>query len=167
MQDTAIRPHLGLSVRNLPASVDFYRRLFGVEPSKQRPDYAKFELTTPALNLTLNELPNLTQTLGAATHFGIEMASSEAVTAAMTRSRAAGVEVEAEMDSTCCYAVQDKFWATDPDGHRWEHFTVTDPDAAVHSTPREAVDPGTTESTQSTASACCEPSCCGGARAPQ
>lgn len=161
MDNTAIRPHLGLSVRNLSASVDFYQRLFGIEPSKQRPHYAKFELAAPALNLTLNELPDLSQTLGPATHFGIELSTTQAVAEAMERSRAAGIEVKAEMGETCCYAVQDKFWATDPDGHRWEHFAVTDADAAEHSS-RPAID-----DTDTSESPCCEPTCCGGARAAQ
>ena len=26
------------------------------------------------------------------------------------------------MDTTCCYAVHDKFWVTDLDGNEWEHF---------------------------------------------
>jgi hypothetical protein len=24
----------------------------------------------------------------------------------------------------CCYALQDKFWLTDPGGNRWETYTV-------------------------------------------
>lgn len=27
-----------------------------------------------------------------------------------------------EMNTTCCYAIQDKFWVTDPDGNEWEFF---------------------------------------------
>ena len=42
---------------------------------------------------------------------------------------------------TCCYAVQDKFWATDPDGHRWEVFVVTQAEAAVHSENRTVTAP--------------------------
>lgn len=36
-----------------------------------------------------------------------------------------------EMDITCCYAVQDKFWVTDPDGNEWEFF-YTKADSDVH-----------------------------------
>ena len=36
-----------------------------------------------------------------------------------------------EMDTTCCYAVQDKFWVTDPDGNEWEFF-YTKADSDVH-----------------------------------
>jgi hypothetical protein len=31
---------------------------------------------------------------------------------------------EEEMLTTCCYAVQDKTWVTDPDGIKWEVFAV-------------------------------------------
>jgi hypothetical protein len=29
-----------------------------------------------------------------------------------------------EMQTTCCYAVQDKTWVSDPDGNEWEVFVV-------------------------------------------
>jgi hypothetical protein len=29
-----------------------------------------------------------------------------------------------EMNVECCYALQDKIWVTDPNGYRWEIFTV-------------------------------------------
>ena len=59
-----------------------------------------------------------------------------------------------EDDVTCCYAVQDKVWAIDPDGHRWEIFLVTDADAPVHSENR------TVEPTEPDQAPCCAPSCC-------
>ena len=36
-----------------------------------------------------------------------------------------------EMDTTCCYAKQDKIWVRDPDGTPWEVF-VTHEDAEEH-----------------------------------
>lgn len=27
-----------------------------------------------------------------------------------------------EIGTACCYALQDKFWAADPDGHQWEVY---------------------------------------------
>lgn len=32
------------------------------------------------------------------------------------------------MNVDCCFALQDKTWITDPDGYRWEIFTVKVPD---------------------------------------
>ena len=50
-----LRPHLALTVSDVERSTEFYRALFGVEPTKERPGYAKFEVAEPALNFTLNE----------------------------------------------------------------------------------------------------------------
>lgn len=55
-QSPALGAHIALEVRNLEASVDFYRRFFCVEPAKVRPGYAKFDLQDPALNFTLNQV---------------------------------------------------------------------------------------------------------------
>jgi hypothetical protein len=35
-----------------------------------------------------------------------------------------GVPTELEDGVTCCHALQDKVWATAPDGERWEVYTV-------------------------------------------
>ena len=55
---TAAKAHIALHVKDLVRSLDFYRKLFGAEPVKLRRDYAKFDLTEPALNLTLNQSPS-------------------------------------------------------------------------------------------------------------
>ena len=39
---------------------------------------------------------------------------------------------------TCCYAVQNKVWATDPDGNKWEVYVVLDNDAARHHSSQSA-----------------------------
>ena len=69
------------------------------------------------------------------------------------RLAAAGLGLDVEGGTTCCYAGQDKVWATDPDGNRWEVFVVLEADAAVHSKTPVAVASGTE-------AACCAPSCC-------
>ena len=51
----AVRFHLSLNVSDLGRSVAFYRTLFNLEPAKRRPDYAKFELESPPLVLSLDE----------------------------------------------------------------------------------------------------------------
>jgi hypothetical protein len=35
-----------------------------------------------------------------------------------------GLTPRDEMQTSCCYALQDKAWVTDPDGNEWEVFTV-------------------------------------------
>ena len=121
------RPHIGLAVHDLERAVEFYRILFGVEPSKRRPDYAKFEPTEPSLNLALNQTDSVAPPDPAA-HFGIEVANSEAVAQRAAALEAAGLDTQRQQRTACCYAVQDKVWVTDPDGRPWEIFTVLEAD---------------------------------------
>lgn len=44
------RVQLALNVRDVDAAVDFYRKLFGVEPAKRRPGYANFAIAVPPLS---------------------------------------------------------------------------------------------------------------------
>ncbi len=120
-----LRPHLALTVSDVRRSIPFYEALFGTTPVKMRDDYAKFEVSAPALNLTLNEGERDTG-LGAFNHAGIQVESTDEVLAARLRLKAAGLATFDEMDTTCCYAKQDKIWVHDPDGTPWEIFTVLD-----------------------------------------
>jgi catechol 2,3-dioxygenase-like lactoylglutathione lyase family enzyme len=107
----------------------FYQLLFGEPPVKERPRYAKFEPRDPSVNLALNEIDgNIAASTGSA-HFGIQVKSVAAVHSAIERFKAAGLETITEEATTCCYAVQDKVWVVDPDGHKWEIFVVLDADA--------------------------------------
>ena len=117
------RVQLALRVADLDAAVDFYSRLFDATPAKRRPGYANFALTEPALKLVLLEGEP-----GEATrmdHLGVEVASTDEVSAATTRLAEAGLATRVEENTTCCYAVQDKVWVTGPGGEPWEVYTVT------------------------------------------
>jgi catechol 2,3-dioxygenase-like lactoylglutathione lyase family enzyme len=116
-----LKPHVSLNVTNIDASVAFYEKAFGVPATKRRPGYAKFDLAEPSLNLSMVEQP---RTGVNASHFGIQVASSEDVAAAWARFKAAGLETRTEENTACCYAMQDKVWVTDPDGNEWEVFVV-------------------------------------------
>ena len=129
-----LRPHLALTVSDVERSIRFYRALFGVDPSKVRPGYAKFELADPALNFTLNE-GERGDRLGAFNHAGIQVASTDDVLRARARLVEAGLATFDEMDTTCCYAKQDKIWVTAPDGESWEVF-VTHEDVEVAASPQ-------------------------------
>jgi catechol 2,3-dioxygenase-like lactoylglutathione lyase family enzyme len=122
-----LRPHLALTVTDVQRSVPFYAALFGTEPEKHRPGYAKFSVTEPALNFTLTQGER--SELGAFNHAGIQVQSTEDVLAAKDRLVAAGLAAFDEMDTACCYARQDKIWVRDPDGTPWEIF-VTHADTA-------------------------------------
>lgn len=119
----ALKAHIGINVRNVEASLDFYRKLLGIEPSKVRTGYAKFDVQNPPLNLTLNQNPNL-DTAGALSHMGIQLSSTEDVVAMRDRWSAAGLETRDELGTDCCYAKQNKSWVVDPDGNEWEAFVV-------------------------------------------
>ncbi|HEX4446109.1 MAG TPA: ArsI/CadI family heavy metal resistance metalloenzyme [Polyangiaceae bacterium] len=135
-----LKAHVSLNVSNIDASVSFYEKLFRVGPSKRRPGYAKFDLAEPSLNLTMQEAP---RTGVNASHFGMQVASTEDVAAAWTRFKEVGLKTLTEENTECCYALQDKVWVEDPDGNSWEVFVVKG----------EA----TTTDRQTNASGCCVP----------
>jgi catechol 2,3-dioxygenase-like lactoylglutathione lyase family enzyme len=114
--------HVGLNVNDLNRSVEFYRAMFGIEPVKWKPGYAKFDVQEPPLNLALNE--GEVKNRGALNHLGVEVSSTRDVLAARERLQKAGLATVDEMNVDCCFAVQDKVWIADPDGNRWEIFTV-------------------------------------------
>lgn len=128
---TTTRMHVALNVSDLERSVAFYRTLFGVEPSKLFPDYARFTLADPPLVFSLNPgRPG--QAPGRLSHLGFQVASAAELERARERLAAAGVATRDEREATCCYAVQNKVWASDPDGNAWELYEVL-ADAETHS----------------------------------
>ncbi len=117
-----MKMHLNLATRDLGASIAFYRTLLAAEPAKHYDDYALFLTESPGLELALDADPMTDVREGA--HYGVVVEKAEDVVAAIARLRAAGHAVDVETDETCCYAVQNKVWATDPDGRRWETYFV-------------------------------------------
>jgi len=118
-----LKAHVSINVRNIDRSIDFYRRMLGIEPSKVRTAYAKFDVQNPPLNLSLNEVPSL-DSAGALSHLGLQVASTDDVLAIRSRWAEAGLITRDEMQTDCCYATQDKTWVNDPDGNEWEAFVV-------------------------------------------
>ncbi len=117
-----LKPHISINIRNLTESVEFYRKMLGVEPSKVRTGYAKFDVQNPPLNLALNEVPFNER--GALSHLGIQVASTDDVLGVRMRWADEGLITRDEMRTDCCYAIQDKTWVSDPDGNEWEVFVV-------------------------------------------
>jgi catechol 2,3-dioxygenase-like lactoylglutathione lyase family enzyme len=130
-----MKAHVSINVRNVEKSIDFYRRMLGIEPAKVRTGYAKFDVKDPPLNLALNEVPSLAGP-GALSHLGIQVASTDDVLAFRARWAQAGLFTRDEMKTDCCYATQDKTWVKDPDGNEWEAFVVLQdnlPESAIES----------------------------------
>ncbi len=141
---TTLKPHISLNVKNVSESVEFYKKLFGIEPlkfikgnttthsivreqageesEKPRFGYAKFDVENPPLNFVLNEVPYSDG--GSLSHLGIQVASTGDVLNTRQRWIESGLLTVDEMKVDCCYALQDKTWARDPDGNEWEVFVV-------------------------------------------
>lgn len=118
-----LKAHVSVNVRNVERSVSFYKRMLGIEPSKVRTGYAKFDVQNPPLNLALNEVPDLSGP-GALSHLGFQVRSTDDVLRIRKEWGEAGLFTRDEMDTNCCYANQNKTWVTDPDGNEWEAFVV-------------------------------------------
>jgi catechol 2,3-dioxygenase-like lactoylglutathione lyase family enzyme len=139
----ARKAHMAIFVSNVASSVQFYSRLFGIEPCKVRTGYAKFDVANPPLNFTLNEKGGVAQ--GALSHLGIQVDSTADVLAWRQSWQERGLLPRDEMKTECCYALQDKAWARDPDGNEWEVFVVL-----KDNLPEKAA----------AEKSCCAPECC-------
>ena len=117
-----LKAHISLNVESVERSIEFYRKLLGIEPCKVRKGYAKFDVENPPLNLALNEVAG--EARGGLSHLGIQVGSTAEVLAVREEWKRAGLATRDEMQTTCCYAVQDKTWVADPDGNEWEVFVV-------------------------------------------
>jgi catechol 2,3-dioxygenase-like lactoylglutathione lyase family enzyme len=120
------RVQLALNVSDIDAAVEFYSKLFATEPAKRQPGYANFAIVEPPLKLVLieNAAARGSGVTGALNHLGVEVATPEEVQEAIGRLSVEGLETDVQESTTCCYAVQDKVWANDPDGAPWEYYTV-------------------------------------------
>jgi catechol 2,3-dioxygenase-like lactoylglutathione lyase family enzyme len=123
-----LKAHLALNVHNVDRSIEFYRKMLGIEPSKVRKGYAKFDVQNPPLNLTLNE--HSFGERGALSHLGIQVAATEDVFTIRRQWEQSGLLTRDEMQTNCCYALQDKTWVRDPDGNEWEVFVVLEDNLA-------------------------------------
>ena len=127
-QIKTLKAHLALNVKNVEESIAFYRKMLGIEPNKVRTGYAKFDVQNPPLNLTLNQ--HAFNERGALSHLGIQVASTNDVLATRQRWEEVGLLTRDEMQTNCCYALQDKTWVRDPDGNEWEVFVVLEDNLA-------------------------------------
>lgn len=118
-----MRLQLALNVRNLDEAIDYYGKLFGVEPHKRRHGYANFAIEQPPLKLVLFENEHAAERLN---HLGVEVFDDAQVNDAAKRLAEAGILNEVQRDETCCHATQDKAWSHEPQGLRWEWYRITD-----------------------------------------
>ena len=136
------RLHIHIGVDQLEEAIGFYTRLFGVEPVKRKPDYAKWMLEDPRVNLAISTRAS---TKGV-DHLGIQVEEEQELADIRQRLNAGNLPVSEEGETLCCYARSDKSWVLDPAGVPWEAYRTME-DVEIFSThPTKAN------------SACCEPS---------
>ncbi|GAA4668737.1 ArsI/CadI family heavy metal resistance metalloenzyme [Gordonia humi] len=115
------RVQLALNVEDLEQSIAFYSTLFKTVPGKTKPGQANFVVENPPLKLVLLENPG---NGGSINHLGVEVDTSEAVHEEIARLSEAGLFTDEQINTTCCFATQDKVWVEAPDTERWEVYTV-------------------------------------------
>ena len=152
IQIQTLKAHLALNVRNVEESIAFYRKMLGIQPSKVRTGYAKFDVQNPPLNLTLNQ--HSFSERGALSHLGIQVATTSDVLAVRQKWEDVGLLTRDEMQTSCCYALQDKTWVRDPDGNEWEVFVVLEDN--LPETAPCACGTKVQESVVETQTSCCE-----------
>ena len=116
------RFHVHAHVDDLSASIAFYSRMFGAEPTRVEADYAKWMLDDPRINFAISTRG---QTPGI-DHLGIQTDSAEELAELKARAEQADLALHDVGETTCCYARSDKHWLTDPQGIAWEHYHTLD-----------------------------------------
>lgn len=112
------RMHLHIRVPDLGRSIQFYETLFGIPPSVMKPDYAKWMLDDPHVNFAISQRGGE----AGMDHVGIQVDTPAELESLARRLQAAREPTFDQTGATCCYAVGDKSWVTDPAGVRWETF---------------------------------------------
>ena len=116
------RFHVHAHVDDLRASIAFYTKMFGAEPTRIETDYAKWMIEDPRINFAIS-------TRGGkpgVDHLGLQADTEEELAELKERARAADLAVFDEGQVSCCYARSEKHWVTDPQGIAWEHFRTLD-----------------------------------------
>ncbi len=115
------RFHVHVSVKDIPASILFYRELFNAEPTVVKDDYAKWMLDDPRVNFAISNRARPT----GVDHLGIQVEDRAELTEVYGRLKKAGGPLIEEGETTCCYAQSEKSWTHDPQGIEWETFLTT------------------------------------------
>ncbi len=127
-----MRFHTNLPVKNLHDTLEFYRVLFDTEPVKIKGDYAKFLPAESDINISFHENAGGAGGLRDI-HLGLEVPNRKILEKTHARLEKAGLITAKRETSVCCYANQDKFWVTDPDGFKWEIYLLLEDTEAKES----------------------------------
>ena len=116
------RLHVHVTVRNLEASIGFYKTLFGQTPSVEKDDYAKWMLDDPRVNFAISSTGSDKPGFD---HLGIQVESAGELAVLTGRLKAAKKLLVEQKQAACCHVVSDKAWVADPEGVAWETFHTT------------------------------------------
>ncbi|HEX2827845.1 MAG TPA: ArsI/CadI family heavy metal resistance metalloenzyme [Burkholderiales bacterium] len=112
------RFHVHVAVDDLEANIRFYSTVFGVQPTVQKPDYAKWMLEDPRINFAISQRG----AKAGVDHLGFQVDTDEELTALRRQVGDAQIAARDQPGATCCYARSDKYWITDPQGVAWETY---------------------------------------------
>ena len=158
--------HVHIHVCDLTLSVSCFSRLFAAEPARLETDYAKWMLDDPRVNFAIStrgDKPGLD-------HLGFQVDDATELADLKARAKSADMALLNEGATSCCYALSEKHWVTDPQGIAWEHFhtlgNIPVFNEAVQATESGACcTPGDATAPDKTGSLCCgevsaKTSCC-------
>lgn len=114
------RMHVSYYVADITKTIDFYTAFFGQEPVKVKPEYAKYVLESPSLIISFVQNPERVRANFG--HLGFQVETLAELNLRLEQARTQGLAIREEMGTNCCYAHQDKYWVTDPDGVQWEVY---------------------------------------------
>ena len=112
------RMHIHVGVENIEQSVVFYNALFGEQPVKTKPDYAKWMLEDPRINFAISTRSGMK----GVDHLGIQADEAEELDAIRQQLEQSSIEALNTGEGVCCYARSEKSWVTDPAGIAWEAY---------------------------------------------
>ncbi|PCI77858.1 MAG: hypothetical protein COB20_07065 [SAR86 cluster bacterium] len=145
-----MRFHTSLPVINIKDTVAFYRVLFDEPPVKTKSDYAKFLPADADLNISFHHSPDRAKEMRSL-HLGFELTDQSGLDNTYQRLKEAGLVSGTRDTTVCCYANQDKFQVTDPNGYEWElYYLLDDTEESISSDTKCCTSP-----TDTTTSSCC------------
>jgi catechol 2,3-dioxygenase-like lactoylglutathione lyase family enzyme len=155
------RIHIHIGVEKLDESIRFYSAVFGAQPVKTKPDYAKWMLEEPRVNFAISTRASK----NGVDHLGIQVDEDNELTEIRERVKAAELAVFDEGETVCCYAKSEKSWVQDPTGIAWEAYRTME-DAQIFSSKTVADKSACCAEQPASNGPCCEPSqkatgCCG------
>lgn len=113
--------HIKTTPENFEPSIAFYNTLFGSQPTKSMPRYAKWMLEEPRINFVIDVIENPND-LSGVHHVGIQVEESEELALITQQLKSAEAPLLEVGETTCCFSHSEKNWTVDPSGVRWETF---------------------------------------------